>query len=73
MNKILIIGGPTGIGKSNLAVRLALRYNGVIIGADSVQIYRGLDIGSGKVNVSEKRGIPHSMIDILQPNEDCTG
>lgn len=64
-----MVGGPTGIGKSDIAVRLALRYNGIIVGADSVQIYRGMDIGSGKVSEKEKCGIPHTMIDIVYPNE----
>lgn len=68
-NRLLIIGGPTGIGKSSLAVKLALKYNGVIIGADSMQIYRGMNIGTGKITEEEKCGIQHSMIDIAQP--DC--
>ena len=70
MNKLLIIGGPTGIGKSELGVKLALRYNGVVIGADSMQIYKGLNIGTGKIKEEEKCGILHSMIDILSPRDD---
>lgn len=70
MNKVLIIGGPTGIGKSDVAVKLALRYNAVIIGADSMQIYKGMDIGTGKIREEEKHGIPHTMIDIVAPNAD---
>ncbi len=70
MNKLLIIGGPTGIGKSELAVKLAKRYNAVILSADSAQIYKGMNIGTGKITESEKCGILHTMIDIVNPNED---
>ena len=68
MNKVLIVGGPTGIGKSEVAVRLAQRYNATIVGADSMQIYRGMNIGTGKISEREKCGIPHAMIDIISPN-----
>ncbi len=67
MNKVLFIGGPTGIGKSSLAIELAKLYNGSIVGADSMQIYRGLNIGTGKVKEDEKQGITHAMIDIVLP------
>lgn len=70
MNKLLIIGGPTGIGKSELAVKLAKRYNAVILSADSAQIYKGMNIGTGKITESEKCSILHTMIDIVNPNED---
>ncbi|MDE7394772.1 MAG: tRNA (adenosine(37)-N6)-dimethylallyltransferase MiaA [Clostridiales bacterium] len=70
MNKVLFIGGPTGIGKSALGISLAKRYNGVIVSADSMQIYQGMDIGTGKVTESEKAGVTHTMIDIVAPNED---
>lgn len=70
MKKVLIIGGPTGIGKSALGIRLAKRYDGVIVSADSMQIYKGLNIGTGKVTEDEKEGILHTMIDIVQPNEE---
>ncbi len=70
MNKLLIIGGPTGIGKSELAVRLAERYNSVIVSADSAQIYKGMNIGTGKVTESEKHSILHTMLDIISPDED---
>lgn len=69
MNKIIQIIGPTGVGKSRLAVFLAEKLNGEIISADSVQIYKGFDIGSSKIRESEKRKVPHHMIDILDPNE----
>ncbi len=70
MNKLLIIGGPTGIGKSEVAVRLAKRYNGIVIGADSMQIYKGMDIGTGKIRQEEMDGIFHAMIDIVEPDTE---
>ncbi|MCK5003823.1 MAG: tRNA (adenosine(37)-N6)-dimethylallyltransferase MiaA [Candidatus Aminicenantes bacterium] len=69
MNKIVQIIGPTGVGKSRLAVFLSEKFNGEIISADSVQIYKGFDIGSSKISESEKRGVPHHMIDILDADE----
>ena len=68
--KIVIIGGPTASGKSAFAVQCALRFNGEVISADSMQIYRYMDIGTGKITESEKNGIAHHMIDIVQPNEN---
>ena len=70
MKKVLFIGGPTGIGKSALAIALAKRYNGVVVSADSMQIYQGMDIGTGKVTEGEKAGVLHTMLSIIAPNED---
>lgn len=67
--KIIIIAGPTASGKTSLGIELALKFNGEIISADSRQVYKGLDIGSGKVTEKEKRGVPHHLIDILEPEE----
>ncbi len=67
---IIVIVGPTGIGKTKLSIALAKKYNTEIISGDSVQVYKGLDIGSAKVNEKEKEGIVHHLIDILEPNED---
>jgi tRNA dimethylallyltransferase len=67
--KILVILGVTSSGKSSLAVELAKKFNGEIISADSRQIYRGLDIGTGKVTKKEIGGIPHYLIDVIDPNE----
>lgn len=64
MKKIVIITGFTGTGKTDLAVKIAKEYNGEVISADSVQIYRQLNIGSAKVTEAEKQGIPHHLIDI---------
>lgn len=67
--KIIVLSGPTASGKTSLGIELALKFNGEIISADSRQIFRGLDVGSGKVKESEKRGIPHHLIDILNPEQ----
>jgi tRNA dimethylallyltransferase len=69
MKKVLVIAGPTASGKSDTAVRLAQKFGGEIISGDSIQVYRGMDIGSGKVTEEEKQGIPHHLIDILDPKE----
>ncbi|XP_020242200.1 tRNA dimethylallyltransferase 9 [Asparagus officinalis] len=69
-HKVIVISGPTGAGKSKLAIELAKKLNGEIISADSVQVYRGLDIGSAKPSVSDRKEIPHHLIDILHPSEE---
>lgn len=69
---IIAITGPTGSGKSALAVELAKVCNGSIISCDSVQVYRGFNIGSGKVTEDEKQGIPHYLLDIKDGNEEFT-
>ena len=68
-NKVIIILGPTAIGKTNLATKLAFKCNGEIISADSRQVYRGMDIGTGK-DLDEYNGIPYHLIDILDPSEN---
>lgn len=67
--KLIIITGPTATGKSDLAVILAKEISGEVISADSRQVYRGLDIGSGKITREEMRGIPHHLIDIANPGD----
>jgi len=67
---IIVITGPTGVGKTKLSIELAKRYNAEIINGDSVQVYRGLDIGAAKVTDSEKSGIPHHLLDIKDVTED---
>ena len=69
MKKVLVIAGPTASGKSGFAVAAAERFKGEIISGDSIQVYRGMDIGSGKVTPQEMKGIPHHLIDILDPKE----
>ena len=70
--RLLVIVGPTAAGKSELAVKLARRFNGQIISADSRQIYRGLEIGSGKILKREIRGIPHHLLGIADPRRPFT-
>lgn len=65
--KIIVVCGPTATGKSDKAVSLALEHNGEIISADSRQVYKGLDIGSGKITKKEMGGVPHYMLDIASP------
>ena len=66
---LLIIAGPTATGKSAAAAELAIRMNGAVISADSMQVYRGMDIGSAKVTEEEMRGVPHYLIDCVDPSE----
>ena len=67
--KLVVIEGTNASGKSGIGVELALRYGGEIVSADSRQVYRGLDLGSGKITPEEMRGVPHHLIDIVNPNE----
>ena len=68
--KLIVIAGPTAVGKSGTALRLAQEIGGEIISADSMQIYRGMDIGTAKVTKEEMQGIPHYLIDLKDPEED---
>ena len=70
MSKVVVIAGPTASGKSGLAVELAKKINGEIISADSVQVYKYMDIGSAKVTKVEMQGIKHYLVDEFYPNED---
>ncbi|MGF3195942.1 tRNA (adenosine(37)-N6)-dimethylallyltransferase MiaA [Facklamia sp. P13055] len=72
MNKlpIVVITGPTGVGKTTLSIRLAKRFKGQIINADSMQVYRGLDIGTGKIKSEEMSGVPHHLLDIYDPQDN---
>lgn len=70
MNPLVIIAGPTAVGKSALGVKLAKRINGEIISADSMQVYRGMDIGTAKITKEETEGIKHYLIDVLNPDEE---
>ncbi|MDY6824241.1 MAG: tRNA (adenosine(37)-N6)-dimethylallyltransferase MiaA [Thermodesulfobacteriota bacterium] len=68
--KVVVICGPTGVGKTGLAIDLATAFNGEIIGADSMQIYRYMDIGTAKPTPVERAAVPHHMIDIADPDAD---
>lgn len=65
--KLIVVCGPTATGKSDLAVDIALEKNGEVISTDSRQVYRGLDLGTGKITTEEMRGIPHYMLDVVDP------
>src|SRR3989344_6221339 len=70
--KIVVILGPTASGKSDLGIEIARKFKGEIISADSRQIYRGMDIGTGKVNKKEQRLAKHHLIDIVNPKKIFT-
>ena len=70
MNNIICIAGPTASGKTALAVELAKELNGEVVSCDSMQIYKGMDIGTAKPTPGEMQGIPHHMIDVAEPDED---
>lgn len=70
MNDLVIIAGPTAAGKSALAVQLAKKINGSVISADSMQVYKGMDIGTAKLSTREMEGVPHYLIDIMDPADD---
>ncbi|QWV96611.1 tRNA (adenosine(37)-N6)-dimethylallyltransferase MiaA [Geomonas nitrogeniifigens] len=70
--KLLVVGGPTGSGKSDLALKLAEQIDAEIVNADSMQIYRGLDIGTAKPSPEELARVPHHLIDIVSPDQDFT-
>lgn len=69
MNRLIVIAGPTAVGKSALTLRLAQQLDGEIISGDSMCVYRGLDIGTAKPSVSEQKLVPHHLIDIRRPTE----
>ena len=68
--KLLILSGPTGSGKSELAIELASLLGAEIINADSMQVYRGMDIGTAKLPMPKRKGIPHHVIDIVDPDQE---
>lgn len=70
--KLVILTGPTAVGKSSISINLAKKINGEIISADSMQIYKYMDIGSAKVTEQEREEVPHHLIDFLYPDEDYT-
>jgi tRNA dimethylallyltransferase len=70
--KVVVVLGPTSSGKSDFAVEYALKHNGEIISADSRQVYRGLDIGTGKITQEEMKGVPHYMLDVYEVGEEVS-
>ena len=72
MSKVIVICGATATGKSDIAIEIAQELGAEIINADSMQLYRGMDIGTAKLTVEERRGIPHHLLDVLDVSEDST-
>ena len=72
MRKVLVIAGPTASGKTGFSLACASRFQGEIVSGDSIQVYRGLDIGSGKIRPQEMQGVKHHLIDVLDPGEPCS-
>ena len=70
--KLIVILGPTASGKSELAIKIAKKFNGEIVSADSRQVYKGMDIGTGKVTKKEMQGIPHYLLDVASPKRRFT-
>jgi tRNA dimethylallyltransferase len=69
MNKLVVILGPTSSGKTSLSLHLARKFNGEIISADSRQVYKGMDIGTGKVTKAEQKLVPHHLLDVASPKK----
>ncbi len=69
-DSLIVISGPTAVGKSELAAELGRRIGGEVVSADSMQVYRHMDIGSAKVTLEEMLGVPHHMIDVVDPREE---
>ena len=72
MKKIIVITGPTGVGKTKLSVELAKKFSGEIINGDAMQVYKGLNIGTAKIKEEEKENIPHHLFDIKEVTEEYT-
>lgn len=70
--KLIVILGPTASGKSEMAVKLAKKFNGEVVSADSRQIYKGMNIGTGKITKKERKDIPHHLLDIASPKKRFT-
>jgi tRNA dimethylallyltransferase len=70
--RLVVIVGPTGAGKTRLAIDLARRVGGEVVSADSQQVYTGMDIGTGKATAAERAEVPHHLLDVIRPDEDMT-
>lgn len=72
MTLVVAVVGPTATGKSDLGIALAVALGGEVVNTDAMQLYRGMDIGTAKVPVEERRGVPHHLLDVLEPSQDAT-
>jgi tRNA dimethylallyltransferase len=68
--RVIVIAGPTASGKTSLGVELALALGGEIVNADSMQVYRGMNIGTAKPTPEEQKGIPHYLLNVVDPDEE---
>ena len=71
-NMIIVVAGPTGVGKTKMSVELAKKYNAIVVNADSMQVYKELNIGTAKVTEEEKQGVEHVLFDIVEPTDMYT-
>jgi len=69
-NRVIVVAGPTATGKTRFGIELARRYDGEIVSADSMQLYRGMDVGTAKATPEERAAAPHHMLDVAEPGED---
>lgn len=72
IKKLVVIAGPTASGKTELSIKLAKKFNGEVVSADSRQVYKGMDIGTGKITKKEMKGIPHYLLDVASPKKRFT-
>jgi tRNA dimethylallyltransferase len=69
---IVVVAGPTAVGKTRLGIELALQFDGEVVNADSRYLYRGMDIGVAKPDIAERRGVPHHLIDVVDPGDEMS-
>lgn len=69
LNRLIVVAGPTGTGKSDLGLDLAEQFDGEVVNSDSMQLYRGMDIGTAKLPAAQRRGVPHHLLDVLDVSE----
>ena len=68
---LIILTGPTAVGKTSLSIELAKAVNGQIISADSMQVYKYMDIGTAKITEEEMQGVKHFLVDVIEPKDGC--
>src|SRR4051794_33228180 len=72
LRRLIVVAGPTATGKSELALRLAAETDGEVVNGDALQLYRGMDIGTAKLPVAERRGVPHHLLDVLDVTDTAS-
>src|SRR5262249_44613479 len=70
--KLVVVAGPTAVGKTRLGIELGLRFGGEVVNADSRYFYRGMDVGVAKPDLAERRGVPHHLFDVLDPADEMS-